>query len=332
MADAVQGKDRKQWIDFLRGLAMLLVIWGHIDRSIGLYFLITSPFKMPMFFAITGYVFNDRDGNVKAFLKNLFFRIIIPWFILSLVWLKVILVCVNGHPDKIGGLLYDFFSGEDFWFMPCIIIAQCIFFVIRKFIRKNTAQYIVMAAVSVCGLIMTHFGVCRFALLDVACTAQLFILFGYWFRRREASILSAVSTAKLFILIAAYAALTVCSIFLFPDQRMDVHTNRYYSFWLCGLMILIGLLVWFVGAQRMKKFPRWLVFVGQNTLVFYIVHYHVRRAFSWGIDKTGLPFPQGIAGSIIEFVIVCLILTVISLIINKWLPFAAGRKRVKAAG
>ncbi len=80
---------REEWVDALRATAMLFVIAGHLmpkTENSWLYFLITSPVKIPLFFAITGYVFKDRNGNVLCFLRNLIEKIAVPWLILSFIY------------------------------------------------------------------------------------------------------------------------------------------------------------------------------------------------------------------------------------------------------
>lgn len=51
MPEAV--KNRKDWIDALHALAMILVIYGHRVPEWSEYFVFTSPIKIPLFFAIT---------------------------------------------------------------------------------------------------------------------------------------------------------------------------------------------------------------------------------------------------------------------------------------
>ena len=66
---------RKEWIDGLRALAMLIVMTWHISNGINsqwLFSLITAPIMIPLFFSITGYVFNDCEGNQKLFYTKLF--------------------------------------------------------------------------------------------------------------------------------------------------------------------------------------------------------------------------------------------------------------------
>ena len=83
------GGERKGWIDGLRGFAMLVVIYGHCLLSNSYtkwsgYFVFTSPFNVALFFAISGYLFNPRDGKNAVFYQYLFRRLIIPWMVLGL--------------------------------------------------------------------------------------------------------------------------------------------------------------------------------------------------------------------------------------------------------
>lgn len=320
---------RKSWIDFLRGLAMLLVIWGHIAKTERMFYVFTGPFKMPLFFAVTGYVFNDVGGNWRKFLKNLWLKIIIPWIVLSLIWIKPIYAVITRHPEKIPVYFYDFVSGKVLWFMPCIVMAECIYFCIRKYIASRRIQHIALALVSVLGIVMSNIGIGRFAMIDVACISQAFILFGYWFKNNEATIRDKIGNSKLFLLVSAYIALVFMSVIVFPGESIDVHNNRYYSYFLCGIMIFISLLTLFVAAPKIARYRNkligWIVFVGQNTLVFYIMHYDARFVIRKILQKTNLPF-DSFFEYFVAFVFICSIMTIASLVINTWLPFAAGRK------
>lgn len=53
-------KKRIEWIDALRALAMVLVIYGHQVPDLTGFFVFTSPIIITLFFAITGYVFNEN--------------------------------------------------------------------------------------------------------------------------------------------------------------------------------------------------------------------------------------------------------------------------------
>ncbi len=320
-------KPRLEWIDLLRGLAMLLVIWGHVDRTDRLFFVITGPFKMPLFFAITGYLFKDRDGNVKEFLTKLVKTIIVPWIILSLVWLKPIYALIQGRLGAIPGYLLSFISGEDFWFMPCILIAECIFFLICKLLRDVRLRYLAMLVIAVAGIVLTRTGVGRFAMFDVACTAQIYLLFGYWFRNREGILREKLDTPKLIALILAYVCMFAATLLFYPGSSIDVHTNRYYNVPLCMAMSFVSLLSLFLLMPKLNLKLRWLSFVGRNTIVFYIVHYHARSLLSHGARMAGVEIPKTFLSYVVIFAFICSSMSIVALVINRWFPFVLGRRK-----
>ena len=67
-------KPRKEWIDCLRGLAMIFVVLVH--ASIGLnhrdwYNVFIGPIMLPLFFAISGYLFSVKNISAIKFYKKL---------------------------------------------------------------------------------------------------------------------------------------------------------------------------------------------------------------------------------------------------------------------
>lgn len=76
---------REKWIDVVRGGAILLVVIGHSGCPEILYNLIYS-FHMPLFFVISGYLYNYDKWNktlrFKSFFVNRLNAYIKPYFIL----------------------------------------------------------------------------------------------------------------------------------------------------------------------------------------------------------------------------------------------------------
>lgn len=325
---AQEQSKRVEWIDFLRGIAMLLVIWGHVDRTHQMYFVITGPFKMPLFFAISGYLFKDRDGNTKVFFGKLFRSIIVPWIILSLVWIKPIYYIVQGKPELIWTSLSGFISGKDFWYIPCILIAETIFFLITKYIHRTHIQVLAMIAISCIGFVLGEYNIGRFAMFSVACTSQIFLLFGHWYKNAEIKICRRNTIPIILSLFVSFCVLITLSIRWFPGQTIDIHTGKYYNVPFCIVLIFNSLLLLFMTASRYNLRFRWINFVGRNTLIFYIVHYHARTLIRWVLNKfdvitNTLPAYIGI------FVIICALMSFTALIIRKWFPFVLGTWKKK---
>ena len=73
-------RPRLAWLDGIKALAITLVIIGHFAGS-GVYPYATysSPVKVMLFFAVSGFTFNaQRAEKPLAFLKNKAYRLLIP--------------------------------------------------------------------------------------------------------------------------------------------------------------------------------------------------------------------------------------------------------------
>ena len=122
---------RKQWVDALRALAIIIVLLVHSSRECEnwyIYNVFIGPIMIPMFFAISGYLFNIREAKQLPFFKNLFFKMILPWFVLSLVWARAVLIPFKGFTPYYTEQLWNFISGKTVWYLPCCIIAEIIQF------------------------------------------------------------------------------------------------------------------------------------------------------------------------------------------------------------
>lgn len=57
-------RNRKLWIDSIRAIAIIMVVFGPQIPEETSYFVYTSTVKMPLFFAISGYLFSDRGQTI----------------------------------------------------------------------------------------------------------------------------------------------------------------------------------------------------------------------------------------------------------------------------
>ena len=83
-------ENRKVWIDWMKALGMLLIIWGHCF-PVGLTSFVYA-FSVPLFFVISGYL-SKREESLKVFWKKNFRSLIVPYLLLCLIkdadfWIK----------------------------------------------------------------------------------------------------------------------------------------------------------------------------------------------------------------------------------------------------
>lgn len=311
--------DRKLWIDSLRGLAMLMVVYGHSVQGWTPYFVVTSPIKMPLFFVITAFLFNTRQGNSKLFYKNIFFRLFIPWMLLGLF--------PYTHPLQ---RFLDLISGEKLWFMPCIIWGQIIWFYINKLSHSDVQVCIAGLLCSVVGGVLAYYEILCYSMFNTACVIQVFFVLGHILRKYE-GVIFRHERLRLIFFSTGYVALCICSFLFFRNEIIDVHKSYYFNIPFCFTIIVFGLSALFFLFRVYNYSPKWLVFVGQNTLPIYLLHSHVititKRIFVF-LDYDSSQLPIYFSGLIFLLVSV-LVCSIFAFFANRYCPIVIGNKRVK---
>lgn len=315
---------RKGWLDALRGLAILLVIYGHCIKSMPAYFVFTSPVKMPLFFAISGYVFN-AENEVGNFLRQVCRKVVVPWLVLGLIPPVVMIPFMRLNSAWVYFL--NMLSGKALWFFPCFIIGELIHFFIRRYVKSTPGIAIVSFCCFAIGLLLRRFDVLNYAMFNRALTVQPFFLIGYLFRNYEPQLIN-IRWRWIGMAFLVYIGLCFLSMYLFPGKTMDVHLGRYYNIPFCILLVFLGCLILFTGAAK-SNFHSWIMsFIGQNTLVLYIWHSHVIKVFVAALSFVGITMATNWWTALFKVIFACFVCGICSIFFNRYLPFVVGKKRV----
>ena len=315
---------REVWLDLLRGLALLFVIYGHQVGGWYGYFLLTSAVKIPLFFAITGYLFNEKK-TVRAFLKALLWRLLIPWLGVGLL----AAVCRIPAQGTAGfrAALVDFARGRAAWYIPCCVVAELVWFAIRRALKSVPATAAAVALCCAAGLVLARRKLLGDWMINRALIAQVYLLIGLIFRRYLEKLPRQALWGALAL--AVYFALAALSARLYPGRTMDVHRNRYYSVPLCLGMAASGCWALFWLFRRFAAgAPAWLGLLGRSTLVVYLLHNATvrlpRRLLSLaGFHRHGLAQAAlMLAGAVL---LVCGVYCLAAVLIGRFAPVLAGK-------
>jgi fucose 4-O-acetylase-like acetyltransferase len=148
-------KSRLHWVDYLKGIAIILVVYRHsllgIERS-GAYVphylvnanMIFYSFRMPLFFMLSG-IFVSRTlakKSVQQFIASKFETLIYPYFIW--VFIQVTLqIILSGYTNSERTLIdytYIFYQPrnlDQFWYLPALFNATVIYVLIKRFVTQK---------------------------------------------------------------------------------------------------------------------------------------------------------------------------------------------------
>lgn len=244
-------KRREEYIDIYRGIAVMFMVFGHVQLGTGYDYYIHA-FHMPMWFFVSGWFFKDKGNSIttvcvdkakKLIIPYLFFGFLHYW-IAVLFWVKPVqiinlkyiknlcLTNVSGLP--IAGAL---------WFLTCLFFAEIIFIFLRREIRNNVLFIIIVSVIAFFGTIYTRLFHTRIPWsVDVSFVAVGFIAIGYYFRKY-----SNHQILRYFLNLKAYQVLALAIVntgFIFLNGYINLRTGNYANILLFWINAICGILVY----------------------------------------------------------------------------------------
>ena len=146
--------ERINTLDIAKGIAMILVVFAHVNYTPDILVLIYS-FHMPLFFMISGMLFRkEKYSNIIQFLKRRIKTLIIPYLLFSLSALVYVYISERMFPGlfDISKVQYIGYFKQIFlaqgskpvlntplWFVLCLFAVEIMYY----FISKLKARFIV---------------------------------------------------------------------------------------------------------------------------------------------------------------------------------------------
>ena len=294
-------KPRIEFIDIIKGLAIILVVIGHTSPNkteILPYKSLIYAFHMSLFFILSGmFIATSRENyslqTLKDFLHKNFIALVVPFMIWGAIYMNF----------SFSNLAYLCFGSwisfvhihtlSSLWFIVALFVARIyleLFFMLVNKIKLKI-QYAICAAIPLCFLlgfclphhndVLTQNG--NFLSYDIAFVAAGFMLIGSLIKPCIKKLVG-IKNVYLIILTMVSSLLFIYG-FNLTDYTHEfvLMANATYpnipAFLFCSLtgsfsFILAGILVYKIPVKK-----RILNFLGQNTLGIFLVHRHFVVAF-----------------------------------------------------
>lgn len=273
--------DRQKDIDVVKGVGIILMVIGHTDSP---FTKVIYGFHMPLFFIISGYLYNINKWNklgIKQLAEKRFRDYIIPYFILGAInlFLNAVSEFLNmGFSIELllstikhgFWIIYSYGSINKMpnctplWFLPALFISYLYFYTI---IKKNLrCQILLCICYTILYRILINFITIQFPWhMETALIGAVMMYFGMLLKKFNFIKRCSVSIILL--------VMTIGLIGIKFNSRVDMNPNRvgnYILFWIGALGVSIGIL--YLGVKYLKNI-KFLSFLGQNTILIIGFNY-----------------------------------------------------------
>lgn len=334
---------REEWLDFVRGIAALMVVLVHIPNNVLEYEAFCGFIMLPTFFWVSGYLVKP-NGNLIEYVYNRIGKLIVLYFVYALIVpylsvgrivnaVKKPTIILENFKDSIIGAA----TGQKLWFIACLITINLIFVIIFKASRDNS---LVLSCISillcVMGLLISKEGAFRIWSYDVALVSQIFFTIGFLSKKHAFFDNFTHNRSGSIIAIVLYLTLFLISfIFLgYEEMYINIHESRWGEWYITIPLILFGLLS-IIFIAKVTNGNKFVNYIGTHSLPCYVLGY----AFSSKVDEMFFKIYEitniDILGErhflILAITIIAGIVMIIPfMLIDKFIPFLNGRFKMPA--
>lgn len=233
-------KERIDWIDCLRGIAMFFVILGHAfnDKNNIIRKYIYS-FHMPLFFFVSGLTYKEKDIKFKDFIINKAKKLLIPYLALNFftILIKFILnITLNMYNNiSVTKTIKAFFTGignnvpcVQSWFLLTLFLTEIIFYLLKKITKNDKNLFISIIILSTISFIysISDFHIILFWHLDTSFIALLYYFAGYFFMKKT-EILSKILSKKYISILIFILSILAGAILENMNSKISMNSCNY---------------------------------------------------------------------------------------------------------
>ncbi len=276
-------KSRIEYLDIARGIAILLMIVGHVIGK-GWKRDIIFSFHMPVFIIISGMFYKERD--LKTFLVNIIKKLILPYIIVLLISNLIQSYVIENNKDIIQILKnyliqisysYSYMTIKTdvksigvIWFFPFLAIIRIIFYTLKKICKEDDILLLLICIfTSYIGYILGQKGMWLVFSIDVALSCVIFYYIGYIFNKKK-FLDNVLYNRKILLIVLLIWMLGIK--FGCIELAVRKYPGGLFSFItaICGTIIVLKISM--IIEQKTKFITKILAWFGKNSMYILLIH------------------------------------------------------------
>lgn len=333
-------KERISYIDFMKGLCIILIVIGHIPNFSfdailpNLNFALKS-FRIPLYFFLSGLFFKTYNGFgdfLRKKVNNLVITLLFFHFLSSLLCFPLIEIVHHYRPDIDVGIpssyaIPSFFRRQWYaagalWFLVALFMVNILYYLFYKYLNK-IVRIIAIVLCSVTGWVLMKYKIELPFELDIALVAMPYFMLG------------SVVKSKGFLQSSKYdkygfLAIIPCSIVVYLCSS-DINflyqvVPDYFSLYLVPFLAVLSLF-WF--CKNLGYVP-FVSYIGRYSIIVLGTHQILIRYISFAF--TGIAGVHGLSLQIATIVTILLLELVVIRFMIKYFPRFTAQKEFFKSG
>ena len=336
-------RQRLEWLDVLRCIAMYLVVIGHATKGgkPDSYRYYIYSFHMPLFFLISGAAYylqtKSRKFDFVGIVKNKAKALVWPYFTLNFFafWIWILNFRILSYKDvSIAKTIYAIFYSHQHhvsavsnatWFLLTLFLTTIAFYILQMWSKND--EHILTLIVLVIGAYgyMMSLREKKFYSpwhLETVPIALVLFLMGYLFIKHLDFFMELLGGIRrqVMVCVLCFAGAFCCARY---NVKISMAVNTYGSFMLFMGAVVGFSMVCLLISMWIPKF-RIMKFIGRNTIVFLAFHAPVFRFMGVYSETTKLLLQEY---PVLVGTAVFILMIPVAWIFDRYLPFLLGRKK-----
>ena len=282
-------RQRIRWIDVLRGIGIISIVFSHTLQNVGITSKILYSFHVPLFFFVSGLLFSDGQTSFSKLLIKKAKRILVPYFLWGILSLALFLLLgkyaesvlnsgrvASGKSDLID-LLSGYCDGNTpLWFLPALFLSSVFLWIfdrIAGFIKNTVAKKVFMALPLALSVLSAYFCQSHGYNHEIWSIDDVQILFFFcWSGYLLKDAVLRIGMKPVYLLAIGLPVFAgACAMGAFLNGRILYLTGYYHSlprFYLIASLAIFGLSAISMGVKSFRP----LEYIGRNTLPILVMH------------------------------------------------------------
>ena len=313
-------KTRIAYIDFMKGLCIILVVAFHIDTTAfgDPYGFMLQQFRIPMYFFLSGLFFKLYDGFVD-FTRKKINNIIIPLFLFLIIgaiyYFGKNLLASHFNVVKALSLmpLNPVKNNTPLWFLIVLFEVNIIYYLLQKYLPR-WLTIVVALILSAVGYAVVQTGNTLIMYFDIALIAMPFFVLGS--ESRKLGLLEKGPHMAVRIVFAVVVAV----ILFFFSQRINMLHRIYPSYFKLYMLPALSIMSLLFLCQYIKKPVPVISHIGRYSIMVLGTHYFLIFPLRAVLFKVVPSLAQASWSFVVVLVFVIILEYPVIYLLKKYLP------------